>query len=100
MSLPLIKGGTVKCPIVAAHWHAGVLQLEIPAWRKGVEDRVYDKAVVFEAGEESPAVNEVEFLGEYPFIFGVINFEPAVWWNTVTINGGIRSEEIGAYKIG
>jgi hypothetical protein len=62
------------------------LQLKISTRCEGVKDGIYDEAVVFEAGEQSAAVNEIKFLGEDPFIFGVINFESAIGWDTVIVS--------------
>jgi hypothetical protein len=38
---------------------------------------------VFEAGEESPSMYVVESLGEDPFVFSIVDFEMAIWWNAV-----------------
>lgn len=40
------------------------------------------RGVVAEAGFETPAVNVGEGVGVKPFVFGIVNFEMAVWGDT------------------
>ena len=41
------------------------------------------RLVVFEARHKGPAVDIVEFLGEDPLVFCIVDFERAVWRNAV-----------------
>lgn len=66
-----------------------VLELEVAAWGEGVVGLGDDEGGVAEAGEEGAAVDVVEFVGEGPFVFCVVDFELAVWGEAA---GGMVSE--------
>jgi hypothetical protein len=51
---------------------------------KRVESRLNDVKVRFKAGCQSSAVNVVEFLGELPRIFCIVNYKLAVGWDAAT----------------
>jgi hypothetical protein len=59
------------------------LEFEVAAWGERFERFVDHVLRVFEAGEESPSMDVVESLGEDPFVFSIVNFEMAIWWNAV-----------------
>jgi hypothetical protein len=59
------------------------LKFEVAAWGEGFEGFVYHVLRVFEAGEDRTAMDVVESFGEVPFVFCVVDFKTAVWWNTV-----------------
>jgi hypothetical protein len=65
------------------------LEFEVAAWGEIFERFVDHVLGVFEAGEESPPVNEVESLGKVPFIFYIFDLEMAVWRDAVLIVSGV-----------
>lgn len=67
------------CVVNAARGEDKILQFEKAAGGKGgVGFGDYDGRVL-EACYESAVVDEVEGLREYPVVFGIINYEAAVW---------------------
>jgi hypothetical protein len=60
-----------------------VLEFEVATWSERFESFANHVFGVFEAGEESPAVDVVKFFGEFPFVFCVFDFETAIGWDTV-----------------
>ena len=71
------------------------MKFEVAAWGEGFEGFVYHVLGVFEAGEDSTAMDVVESFGEVPFVFCVVDFKTAVWWNTV-----FRVSEIFEWLVG
>jgi hypothetical protein len=59
------------------------LEFEITAWDERFEGFVDHVLGVFEAGEESSPMDIVKSFGKVPFVFCVVEFEAAVWRNTV-----------------
>ncbi len=57
------------------------MKLEVAAGAEGCEGVGEDYAVRLEAGNEGAAVDIIERGGEEPVVFGVINFEAAIWGN-------------------
>jgi hypothetical protein len=62
-----------------------VLEFKVATWGERFKGFVKHVLRVFKAGDQSPAVDIIKFLGKVPFIFCVINFEIAVWWDTVLL---------------
>ena len=89
--LPLVQGGAREGTVVAAHGHAGVLQLIVAAGGERGEDVGDHRAIILEAAEEGAAVDEVKFLTERPWFFGVVDLEAAVGWGAA--RHGMREME-------
>ena len=58
------------------------MQLKVAAWSKCVEGFADDGWWVFETCCQGAAVDVVEFLGEDPFVFCVVDLKAAVLRNT------------------
>lgn len=56
----------------------------------------------FETGGECSAVDVVELVGEQPGVFGVVDFEVAVWWGPCacqyTMLQRLLMEEVGGME--
>jgi hypothetical protein len=59
------------------------LEFKVAAWGEGFKCFVNHVLRVFEAGEDSTAMDVVESFGEVPFVFCVVDFKTTVGWNTV-----------------
>jgi hypothetical protein len=66
-----------------------VLEFEVATWGERFEGFGDHILGVFEAGDESPPVDVVKFLGEVPLVFCVINFEAAVCWDAILLVSGV-----------
>ncbi len=64
--------------IDAAEGYYTILKFKITAWACEVEGRGDDGHVVFETGCEGAAVDIVKFVGEEPWVLGIVNFELAI----------------------
>jgi hypothetical protein len=58
------------------------LHLKVAAWSEAMEGTGEDSRDIFEAVHESSTVDVVEWLGEEPVFFCIVDLEVAVWGNT------------------
>ena len=79
---PVKECGIVEGPVSASERHTTVLHLKIAAWSKAMEGTSEDSRDFFEAVHEGSTVDVVEWLGEEPVFFCIVDLEVAVWGNT------------------
>jgi len=79
--LPVVEICAFQRVVDSTHRDHDVLELEVAAGLEGVEGGLDDGKGVFEAGYKHAPVDEVEFSAVIPFVFGVVDFEAAVWWD-------------------
>jgi len=60
-------------------WEGRILEFQIAAWRQSFVCGPDDVWVVSKAHYQSAAVNVRERLLKKPFVFGIVNFEAAVY---------------------
>lgn len=71
--------------IVAPHRKRGVLELEVSAWSKIVEDLLCHCFVALEASDDGSSMHKIKRFGERPTFFGIRNLEVTVHWYAETI---------------
>lgn len=88
LCVPLFKPAAGQCAVRRLHGQEAILQLEVASWARVCVGALDDVEVGTETGRDGAEVDVVELVRVQPGVFGVVDFEAAVWGDEGGLDGG------------